>query len=192
MLSDDFDQTTDVVYEVWNWNQDADPLMGVFDDEAEADTFEMDQIIETGGGLVHYYPPLERYTDLPPEERAAALATEAIERLERVERELETQFSPEERADVPWPSIEELREAVGEASAHDVELDYDEEAFRNRIAHVALTDLALDVVRAYHTLARVRHLSVYDERMLLGVEVDLRKLHAELTERALRDDEEPK
>lgn len=83
-MSDDFDQTADTVYEVWNDNDEGGPLVGVFDDEAKADAFEMDQIIETGGGQVTYYPPIKRYTDLDKEERARALLSEAIIRLEGV------------------------------------------------------------------------------------------------------------
>lgn len=184
MLSEDFDQTTDFAYEVWNYDVDGDPLMGVFDDKAQAGEFAMDQTIETGGGLMSYYPPIDRYTDVPPEERATKLVAETIVRLERVQGQINADLSAEEWADRSLLPIERLRSLVGSPDESDVELDYDREAFQGVLDHVAFSDEALEVARAYRTLARVRHLSVFDERLLLGVELTLRDLFDTLNERA--------
>lgn len=190
MLSEDFDQTTDFAYEVWNYDVDGDPLMGVFDDQGKAGEFAMEQTIETGGGIMSYYPPIDRYTDLPPEERAQALATETLARLERVQRELKADLSREEWDDLTPIPIEALRLVVGGPSEHDIELGYDRDEFHAIIDYAAWTDEALEVARAYRTLARVRHLSIFEEALLLDVELTLRDLFHELNELALEKEDD--
>ena len=182
MLSDDFDQTTDFVYEVWNYNVDGDPLMGVFDDKGTAGEFAMEQTIETGGGLMSYYPPLERYSHLHPEARARTLASESLVRLEAIQDDLETDLDTQDLDRLPVVLVEMLREAVGDKRADEVTLDYDREEFEAYMDHVAWSDLALEVARIYRTLARVRHLSVFDEATILGVELALRELFSVLNE----------
>lgn len=175
MLSDDFDQTVDTVYEVWNYNDDGGPLVGVFDDEAKADAFELDQIIETGGGLVIYYPPIERYVDLPPAKRARTLLSEAIIRLEGAAAEIDYHFP------IPVTPLRLLDDFLPD---HDLELQYDRSKFRFVIDEVPRTQAGWELVRGYRTVARVRHLSVYDRDVLLSVEEDLRFAFARWNKRA--------
>lgn len=171
MLRDDFDQTRDTVYEVWNYSMDTDPLVGVFDDEGRADDFEFEQTIETGGGIVVYYPPIERYTDQSPESRARTLLSEAIIRLICVNGRLESGLSPEPLlmldSGLPDP---------------DVDLSYDRDTFDTIIEEVAWNEMARELMRVSRTLARVRHLSVYDRSLLLSMELDIRDKTQEINE----------
>jgi len=179
MLSDDYDQTSDWVYEVWNWGVPGDPLKGVFETESDAAEFEMNQVIKTGGGLVSYYPPLDRYTALPPEERTDTLVSEAIVRLERVERELESKLTAEELEEIQSIPFHPLS-LFGSASSDKVELNYDRERFQNVIDYAAMSDEELEVARSYRALARARHLSLLDEALALEVEFQLRELFFDL------------
>lgn len=176
MLTDSFDQTTDTVYEVWNWKLGSDPLVGVFPSEAKADEFEMDQIIETGGGRILYYLPIERHSDLDEEPRAQALLTEVIGLLERISEELGYD---------PVLDTETLDQLSTDSPDGDVDVEYDQDSFRTQIDSPAMNDVALEIARAARTLARIRHLSVFNDRVLLTKEIELRELLSEVNENAM-------
>lgn len=180
MLSAEFDQTTDWVYEVWNWRSGGDVLVGAFTDEVRADETELEMIVETGGGKVAYYPPIERYPELSPDEQAEALLTETISLLKRIEANYGNHHA------LNRTTLRNLRGASPDSS---VKTGYDRDEFRTVIDEPALTETALDIVRAFRTLARIRHLDVYDERVLLRKEVELRDLLSEVNDAHLNDTE---